>query len=466
MKKSILLLSAIAIFAACSDTDSFKDVKTQNNTTIGFATFTGKQTRGADNSNSSTINTNLQAHHESFVVWGYKTALNADGTTERHERVFNKQEVDFDVLTADEWDYTPHGFWDKQASGYRFHAAAPAIDVNNNNADMGWTITDGGATYAPDANTTKYEISLPSFSVDGVGLDVDETATLPASVTSKAVMPNHKDLMISEDITGYKNYSSEAVHLHFFHILSRLNIGVKKDAVLNDYTVKLKSVKVFNMKSNGQFNEGEDLGEVPLASGTVKRWKDVTTTTTFSEGVGFTATTEGGVEITTNLGYVYEALVIPQNVDYQTIDVNGKARATEREYYGFDEYVYTTGNPNDYSSTEYATGKDDDTQDDLNINKNKPVVEAASAPYILINYTITPTNGVTEEFIAYYNLAAAFGKNLSTATGTAPNQVNQVAFNEGWMNTLNITIKPIAISFDADVYEWAEKTPQGSQTVD
>lgn len=453
MKKSILLLSAIAIFAACSDTDSFKEVKTQNNTAIGFATFTGKQTRGADNSNSSTINTNLQAHHESFVVWGYKTALNADGTTERHERVFNKQEVDFNDITANEWDYTPHGFWDKQASGYRFHAAAPAIDVNNSNAEMDWTITDGGATYAPDATTTKYEISLPSFSVDGEGLAVDETATLPASVTSQAVMPNHKDLMISEDITGYKNYSSEAVHLHFFHILSRLNIGVKKDAVLNDYTVKLKCVKVFNMKSNGQFNEGEDLGEDVLASGTVKRWKDVSTPTTFSDGVGFTATTEGGVVITNNLGYVYEALVIPQNVDYQTIDVNGKARTAERDYYGFDEFVYTTGStisPAQYADEDYCTTN--------NINKKKPAVEAASAPYILINYTITPANGVTEEFVAYYNLAAAFGKNLSTA--------NQVAFNEGWMNTLNITIKPIAISFDADVYEWADNTPHGAQTVD
>ena len=38
-------------------------------------------------------------------------------------------------------------------------------------------------------------------------------------------------------------------------------------------------------------------------------------------------------------------------------------------------------------------------------------------------------------------------------------QTTNVTFGEGWMNTLKITINPVAIDFDADVYEWAPVTP-------
>lgn len=470
MKKSLLILLAVASLAACSETDSFREINTQENDLIGFKSFTGKQTRAeqSENSSATTTPTNLEAHHESFVVWGYKTAFNADNTL-RYERIFNKQQVlwnDAD-LTANEWDYTPHRFWDKQASGYRFHAAAPAVDVNNSDAEMGWTIDDGGATY--DQPNATYYISLPSFSVNGKGLDVNENS-IPSTVTAAAVMPDNKDIMISKDITGYNDYSAESVHLNFMHILSRLNIGVKKSTVLNDYDVKLKSVKVFNMKSNGQFNEGAVTDANVLQAGTPDRWSNVAspaTTSTFNEGVGFEATTAGGAVLTTNLGYVYEALVIPQYVDYQMIDVNGQARTTVRPYYSVDEYNYVNGtqiSAANYADAEYCTTN--------NINKNKPAVEAASAPYIIINYTITSkvVGSTTEEFVAYYNLAAAFGKNLSTVdnkgtTDDETDDTNHVAFNEGWMNTLNITIEPVAISFDAKVYEWAETTP-GEQTID
>lgn len=471
MKKSLFLLAAVAVFASCSDTDSFKEIKTQENNVIGFASFTGKQTRAeqAENSTSTTTPTNLEAHHESFVVWGYKTAYNTDASL-RYERVFNKQRVDYNVLTANKWDYTPAKFWDKQASGYRFHAAAPAVDVNNNNAEMGWTISDGGTTYEHSTAATAYKISLPSFTVDGIGLGISDETSLPSTVTAAAVMPNHKDIMISQDITDYKNYSAEAVHLNFLHILSRLNIGVKKSATLADYVVTLKSVKVFNMKSNGQFNEAAVTDGATLQAGTPDRWSNVASpaeTTTFSTGVGFTATTNGGAVLTTSLGYVYEALVIPQYVDYQMIDMNGQARTSTREFYSVDEYNYTYGTnvtAANYNDAEYCAQN--------NINKNKPAVAAASEPYIVINYTITPntTGATTEEYVAYYNLAAAFGKNVNSVdnngtTEDTSDDTNHVAFNEGWMNTLNITIEPVAISFDAQVYEWAATSPEGAQTV-
>ena len=50
----------------------------------------------------------------------------------------------------------------------------------------------------------------------------------------------------------------------------------------------------------------------------------------------------------------------------------------------------------------------------------------------------------------YYNLANAFGYN----TGN-------LSFNEGWQNTLNITIKPATIVFSADVAAWSTTLERG-----
>lgn len=63
-----------------------------------------------------------------------------------------------------------------------------------------------------------------------------------------------------------------------------------------------------------------------------------------------------------------------------------------------------------------------------------------SAPYFIITYNIG-----NEKFVAYYNLAAAF-TSLETPT--------DIAFNEGWQNTLNITIQPSKIEFDAKLALW------------
>lgn len=65
--------------------------------------------------------------------------------------------------------------------------------------------------------------------------------------------------------------------------------------------------------------------------------------------------------------------------------------------------------------------------------------------YIKIEYTLTQ-GGNAEKFEAFYNLAAIFG-----VTGT-----NKLAFNEGWQNTLNITLSPAAITFKANVALWDE----------
>lgn len=68
--------------------------------------------------------------------------------------------------------------------------------------------------------------------------------------------------------------------------------------------------------------------------------------------------------------------------------------------------------------------------------------------YFRIDYTIAG-----EAYYAYYNLAQAFGQNVS------------LNFQEGWENTLTITINPSAIVFDAKVSEWQDYVGNGSADI-
>jgi hypothetical protein len=109
---------------------------------------------------------------------------------------------------------------------------------------------------------------------------------------------------------------------------------------------------------------------------------------------------------TTDANYVVEALIIPQTAGVEAIELDGSTDETK--------------------------------------------------PYIAISYSVYNSTETThEEFVAYYNLATLFGKNGSQT----------LAFNEGWQNTLNITIEPGLISFDAKVAAWDDMDPAGSVEV-
>lgn len=72
-------------------------------------------------------------------------------------------------------------------------------------------------------------------------------------------------------------------------------------------------------------------------------------------------------------------------------------------------------------------------------------------PYIKIDYTIG-TSPDTEDFEVYYNLADVFNGANTT----------DIPFNEGWQNTLTITISPDDIQFSGAVSTWSEGAGSGS----
>ena len=365
MKKQYFLMAmAATMFAACSQTEVIDEV-VDNSTpkAIGFSTYVNGQTR-AENSNQG-YTWDLEDHHTTFKVWAYKNVADA--------KVFAGDVVTYKVTSSDpltyEWKYTNTRYWDKAASWYEFYAAAPE--------DFNWVLNENTTDKADDHFTlANYELKGDNLNKNGFDVYNNSFKTLL----------NDKDLMIAdkkkvENANFYGN-----VHLEFIHILSRLNITVKKDSRVTD-NVHLVKLDVVDLKNIGNFNEDHIIGT--LADGITSRWTPADNYTTI--------TYDKNEVVGTNAKYAVQALVIPQNADFEEVKLDGK---------------------------------------DMNANPK---------PYIRIEYTITPTGGYAETFVAYYNLANAFG------------EASKIAFNEGWQNTLNITIYPTAIKFDANIAPWGDK---------
>lgn len=363
MKKNLLFIAAGAlIFASCSNSELLNDIQDEQ-VEIGFSTFKENLTR-AENS-TATEKHGLNTHHTAFKVWGYKTV---NGTP---SNVFVGTQVDYTANSI--WEYSPLRFWDKSATDYKFFAAAPAA--------ASWA-------FAND------KFTLTTFTVDGATIAASSAIDADANFGAK-------DIMISEDVTVLPaKYTSEKVQLNFIHLLTRLNIGVKKASpVLDDYVVKLTSIKVFNLVDGADFSEAT----AAVQDGSIARWSANNVISNNSKlGYGYTTQTV----VTTSYNYVYQSLFIPQEIEYVAdVPLNG------------------TGLGND------------------------------SEPYLNIQYTIYASDGTTalDSYSYFYNLADMFN-------GNGANKDDDVAFNEGYMNNLMITINPVAINFEANVYEWKPTT--------
>lgn len=126
---------------------------------------------------------------------------------------------------------------------------------------------------------------------------------------------------------------------------------------------------------------------------------------------------------------------------------------------------WTPSTPNDYSydMTYTATTTPTYVVESLIIPQTAGVEDinmdgssTETKPYIAISYSVyNSTESAHEDFVAYYNLAKLFNK-----TGE-----QTLAFNEGWQNTLNISIEPGLISFDAKVAAWDDMTQVGTVEV-
>lgn len=193
---------------------------------------------------------------------------------------------------------------------------------------------------------------------------------------------------------------ADPVQLNFIHILSRLNITVKtvtgfNPAGADDDIIVVDNITIGNMKKAGTFDESVTPTNGTLAGGTYDRW----TTSAVANDAAYSYDLDYTADLTDK--YVIEALMLPQVLEKETIKADG-------------------------------SDKDNETK-----------------PYLYIKYSIwNHAKTKKQEYEAYYNLATIL---TVTATTTA----SDTAFNEGWQNTIHITIDPDKIDFAANVAVWA-----------
>ena len=263
-------------------------------------------------------------------------------------------------------------------------------------SDAKWTLTGTGASG---------KLSYADFTLAGGinnNLSYNETATV-TTLQNSFLNVDDVDLMIAEDNVvlraKYNKDAPEDVYELFDHILSRLNVTValKDGGALETQNAVVKvtdfMITGVNLKNKGSFNEDAELGTDVLNDGTIKRWDNRSTTGTYN----LPGASISGTTLTDEPLYIAQYLIIPQAITSEVLD---RAKATLLDG------------------------------------------TAASHPYLMIAYTV---NG--EPYTAYYNLANAFGKAANTTLN----------FCEGWQNTLHIKLDADAITFDAQVYEWADK---------
>ena len=189
----------------------------------------------------------------------------------------------------------------------------------------------------------------------------------------------------------------ETVGLEFIHILSRLNIIISKKSGMAE-EVRSYEVAVRNIPKAGSFNENAAAAN---NAGSYARW------TTSGELGEYKATNDAGALVQEGVErHVIQTLVVPQGVTNESFAINGSD------------------------------------------------ADADSEPYLYVKYGVanaTDVNGNAtsfEIFEKYYNLAQIFG--VTTAGDV-------LSFNEGWENTLTLTIGPATIDFKAAVATWATK---------
>ena len=466
MKKSYLMVAvAVAMFTACQDTDSFKEARNEanNNDAISFSAFSTKQTRAE---NSDALYTWLFINnHDDFQVWAFKDIAPA-----ADKAVFDGTEVTVGG-TADNTTYTysPLRFWDKTAGNYHFYAAAPAFAEN---AAEGWGFEDEDiAEDAIDAGYFKTTSTLSGVNLKNLSTTDGPSTSLTNYFKGKADV----DKMIAAPCdfakSRYAKANPDAVQLNFNHILSKLNVTVRKGANISGaaYTVVLKSFEIKNMIGKGDFTETPDN---KLAQGITTRWDKANYSANTVNYKAIDVSNPTGFTVTNAANYIVESLAIPQDIAFQRVALDGKEQVaiehknavlfsdyaeycaakpvealTKAQFDALLEQANNSNNPNDAAYAEIV--KEPEVQ-------AVPAIAAISddsAPYFVITYTI---NG--DQFTAYYNLAGAFGATLE-ADNTATTDVDEskIAFNEGWQNTLNIVINPDKIEFTADVAAWGEK---------
>ena len=224
MKKNYLLIAAAAaLFAACAQTDTIKDVDTQD-VAIGFSTQGVNKTTRAE----MTMDW-LKTVNNSFGVYGFKGVAGVSGTT----NLFTNEEVKYQSVTPtggtayNDWRHETVRFWDKNSNAYNFYAYAPYNAYN-----VAWDNTKG-FSFSGIPVIQLIDNSNNNSNEDLVVAAAQENYSYAQCAT------DHTNITAGHPV--HDDPSAGYVPFIFHHILSKLSFNVKTHA---DYS----NTAVFTVK--------------------------------------------------------------------------------------------------------------------------------------------------------------------------------------------------------------------------
>lgn len=240
-----MIAAAAALFVACSETDSVKDVVENNETElIGFETYHNKATKASVNAPE-----NLTDANGGFGVYGFKHLndraasngeINLSDVDETNNvnyvtPIFNNVKVwyvsnDFSATPTQGFTYQVPKYWDK-LKFYTFFAYAPYAEIaNGTTKGIAFDNTKGLFTRndiiaLQDANT-KSSVTVNNVARDKY-TDANEAGIVDYLIAP--YVPHMKKGATNQPTANANAYTGSdlTVGFEFWHLLSKLNVTVK-----------------------------------------------------------------------------------------------------------------------------------------------------------------------------------------------------------------------------------------------
>ena len=264
MKKYLFLIATLAI-VSCSESEKLnQDIQDTRKAPLAFSAYSDVITRATDANNS----TKLNDFYDVFAVYSWKTvdngnpqevfkntpneyftAKNAHGTYVYPSSGTATPESEWAVpsnisTTNGFWYYENLRYWDKLAT-YQFFAIAPYDDSQN-------------PYYSVEAGANNFSLYKDE---DNKRYDLSNEVNLMESKPEKALKYYrfNNDFMIAEKrstttVAETATAATQDVTLAFHHILSKLNVMIKKDS---NFKVKqnlvVTDLVIANLKKEGSF---------------------------------------------------------------------------------------------------------------------------------------------------------------------------------------------------------------------
>ena len=267
MRQRYLIITAMAaMMVSCANNDTFKaSVQADNeNKPLSFAAYADKVTKSGNS-------TALNDFYNVFSVYGWKAVQKEDGSDTEYKPVF--QNIPNEYFTVDDngavvykttgkpslewvlpadfgntegkrgyWYYEDVRYWDKMATSYQFFAIAPY------DATPIYSVAPGSNNFAIATADEKYDITTEK------NLALAGTPAVPQAALSYSGY--NKDFMIADKVTANDvvTAANSDVQLTFHHILTKLNVKIKKDPTFNSkQQLIINELKITNLDKEGNY---------------------------------------------------------------------------------------------------------------------------------------------------------------------------------------------------------------------